>query len=460
MTRTQAPCPTHGQATPESRPLDHGHGLSGSRRSPAGPELDSPRSDATTVTASRISPLKRCCHLGNSPFVFSLRHRVAGPLTSLGKTLGRGIVSVVWGRLGVPKSLIGVLFLAAVIGVLPNASASGDTLPGSPVRGRPTFGHADLRHVAIAALAAPTITGFAPTSGAVGTSVVLTGTDLSGATGVSFNGTAAASFTVNSATQVTAVVPAGASSGPITVTTPSGTASSGSGGSGAVSFVSAGVASATSGTTSLLLALPSGSQAGDLLVAWLSFADNAQSIGGMTGWTELPWSPLDDGTTWHVRCFYKIAVSGEVAPSVRWTNNTKALFETGAWRGVDAVTPIVASGAALNSTSGPTVVGPSVSNPSASAWAVGFFTYRTTTIGDKATSFSSFTPAGLTKRADANLSAAGSAAWVNAATVDSAGPVGTGLTSTRVRPRPRAGRVRLRRCCMWRLVRVAVAGLR
>jgi len=70
----------------------------------------------------------------------------------------------------------------------------------------------------------PTLASFAPATGAPGTTVVLTGTNLTGATAVSFAGTAAASFTVNSAAQITAVVPAGAPSGPITVTTPNGNA--------------------------------------------------------------------------------------------------------------------------------------------------------------------------------------------------------------------------------------------
>jgi uncharacterized protein (TIGR03437 family) len=73
--------------------------------------------------------------------------------------------------------------------------------------------------------AAPTITSFTPGSGAVGTSVIITGSNFTGATAVTFNG-ASAVFTVNSGTQITATVPAGATTGPIGVTTPGGTASS------------------------------------------------------------------------------------------------------------------------------------------------------------------------------------------------------------------------------------------
>ncbi len=71
----------------------------------------------------------------------------------------------------------------------------------------------------------PTISSFTPTSGPVGTSVTISGTNFTGASAVLFNGTSA-SFAVNSATAITATVPAGATSGPISVTTADGTASS------------------------------------------------------------------------------------------------------------------------------------------------------------------------------------------------------------------------------------------
>jgi hypothetical protein len=75
----------------------------------------------------------------------------------------------------------------------------------------------------------PELTSFTPNAGAAGTSIVITGTNFTGATAVSFNGTPAPGFVVNSATQITVSVPAGALSGPISVTTPNGTGVSASG---------------------------------------------------------------------------------------------------------------------------------------------------------------------------------------------------------------------------------------
>jgi uncharacterized repeat protein (TIGR03803 family) len=64
-----------------------------------------------------------------------------------------------------------------------------------------------------------------PTAAKVGARVIVLGNDLTGSTEVSFNGTAAA-FTVVSNTEITAIVPAGATSGPIVVTTSTGTLTS------------------------------------------------------------------------------------------------------------------------------------------------------------------------------------------------------------------------------------------
>jgi uncharacterized repeat protein (TIGR03803 family) len=58
-----------------------------------------------------------------------------------------------------------------------------------------------------------------PVSGKVGAPVTILGTDLTGATGVSFNGTAA-TFKIVSKSEITATVPPGATTGKVTVRTP------------------------------------------------------------------------------------------------------------------------------------------------------------------------------------------------------------------------------------------------
>ncbi|WP_257450218.1 IPT/TIG domain-containing protein [Archangium lipolyticum] len=75
-------------------------------------------------------------------------------------------------------------------------------------------------------LAAPTLTSFSPTSGRAWLSTItLTGTGLAGTRVVRFNGVAA-EFEVDSDTRVSAEVPYGASSGPITLVTDAGSVSS------------------------------------------------------------------------------------------------------------------------------------------------------------------------------------------------------------------------------------------
>ena len=73
----------------------------------------------------------------------------------------------------------------------------------------------------------PTITKVAPAHAAPGTTVTLTGTNLTGTTSVTIQGVPA-KFKVVSATKLTFVVPAKAKTGTITVTNPSGTAKSAS----------------------------------------------------------------------------------------------------------------------------------------------------------------------------------------------------------------------------------------
>ena len=111
-----------------------------------------------------------------------------------------------------------------ITAVVPNNATDG------PIRVRNTGGTAtSSTNFNVTQAPRPTITSFSPTGGPIGTSVVIRGTNFSGTgfttSAVRFNG-ATATFKVNSAAQITATVPAAATTGRISVTTPGGTAQS------------------------------------------------------------------------------------------------------------------------------------------------------------------------------------------------------------------------------------------
>ncbi len=93
--------------------------------------------------------------------------------------------------------------------------------------GRPDISAAGSQAVVVRQLNAPTITSFTPSSGCSSTSsVIITGTDFTGATSVTFGGSNALNFVVNSPTQITAIIGTG-TTGTIAVTTGFGTGISG-----------------------------------------------------------------------------------------------------------------------------------------------------------------------------------------------------------------------------------------
>jgi hypothetical protein len=76
-------------------------------------------------------------------------------------------------------------------------------------------------NVSCTPVACPTVASINPTNGGLGTGVVITGTNFTGVTAVKFsNNVNAASFTVTSDTEISAFVPAGAVTGPITLIKP------------------------------------------------------------------------------------------------------------------------------------------------------------------------------------------------------------------------------------------------
>ncbi|MBX9644570.1 MAG: autotransporter domain-containing protein [Novosphingobium sp.] len=140
---------------------------------------------------------------------------------------------------------------------------------------------------------APTVTSLSPSTGpeAGGTSVAITGTNFSGATAVSFGATPAASFTINSATSITATSPAGGGSVNVRVTTPSGASATGAG--SLFTYAAAAVAPAitqnpanatvTAGNNASFTAAASGTPAPT--VQWQVSIDNGGTFNNVSGAT-------------------------------------------------------------------------------------------------------------------------------------------------------------------------------
>jgi hypothetical protein len=112
--------------------------------------------------------------------------------------------------------------------VIPTATTlRGVTVcPSTDQRGVARPGTGETRcTIGAAEVGSPTIARFTPTSGPDGTKVTIKGTNLGGATSVTFNGISA-TITNDTNTKLKVKVPSGAATGKITVTTPDGSATS------------------------------------------------------------------------------------------------------------------------------------------------------------------------------------------------------------------------------------------
>jgi IPT/TIG domain-containing protein len=112
-------------------------------------------------------------------------------------------------------------------GQITAAVPSGATTGEIKVKNADGSGLSSTNFVVTGTSSQPSITSFSPGSGPVGTTVTINGTNFGGTTSVSFNGVNAPGFNVNNVgTRITVKVPANATTGRITVTTPAGTATS------------------------------------------------------------------------------------------------------------------------------------------------------------------------------------------------------------------------------------------
>jgi hypothetical protein len=95
------------------------------------------------------------------------------------------------------------------------------------IAGAPQSGIARFTLVGSPPPPVPVISTFAPTKGPIGTVVTITGFGFTGTTEVSFGSVDAVTYSVDNDTQITATVPDGAITAPISVVAPGGSANSG-----------------------------------------------------------------------------------------------------------------------------------------------------------------------------------------------------------------------------------------
>lgn len=194
---------THG-ALAEATPMQHTNGLIyGVTERGAGPG------------GSRASGVVYSLDNGMPPFVLLMtRWASAGQTVQI---LGQGFTGASSVKFGTGSATFNVVSDTYMTAVVPADGVTGAvtvTTPSGPLTSNRTF------------YVVPTIHSIAPSSGPVGTQVVITGAGFIGASLVTFGGVKATSFTVASGTSITATVPAGAITGKVIVRTAGGSAAS------------------------------------------------------------------------------------------------------------------------------------------------------------------------------------------------------------------------------------------
>ena len=153
--------------------------------------------------------------LGIAPF--ALLVNASGKVGTVVQVLGGGFTGTSAVKFGSAKAAFTVVSDTFLTAVVPSAATTAFVTVTTPVR--TLVSSKQFRVV-------PTIASFSTVNGPVGTQVAIKGTGLNQTNKVTFGGVKATTFAVNSPTQVTATVPAGAATGKIAVTTLGGVATS------------------------------------------------------------------------------------------------------------------------------------------------------------------------------------------------------------------------------------------
>ena len=150
------------------------------------------------------------------PVIASFSPFSGAPGTSV-VIIGANFSGVTEVRINTEKALFTIVSASLVIATVPLTATTGPVSVSTAVGMAVTFTPFTV---------APRVTGFTPTKAAPGSTISIEGENFTGATAVQFNGKDAAAFAVTAQNQIHVTVPAGASSGPVRVTTAAGTGTS------------------------------------------------------------------------------------------------------------------------------------------------------------------------------------------------------------------------------------------
>jgi hypothetical protein len=149
---------------------------------------------------------------GTTPYNYGINYNFNA--ANLGSTLNGNNIRLATSQVAVPTSWT-TQFTTSANASTGIASVNGLSSTGSAI----TFTGTELT-------APPTITSFTPTARQIGGAVTIRGSLFTGASAVSFNGTAQVTYTVVDDTTITTTVPTGATTGPVSVTNAFGTGTS------------------------------------------------------------------------------------------------------------------------------------------------------------------------------------------------------------------------------------------